>query len=127
MEPLALLVDDDNHMLFFLEQVLRPSGLTLLKATDGEQALEILYENTPALILLDILLPKVSGMDVLDFIARTPRFNDTFVMVISSQSRSFFTKQVQLARANVYSTKPVSTKDIREAAQQVLVGMSKCL
>jgi twitching motility two-component system response regulator PilG len=127
MQALALLVDDDRHTLFFLEHLLRSTGLTLLKAGDGEQALELLDEYTPALIFLDMLLPRISGSEVLDFIARTPRLNATCVVVISSQSLDYFPDSLPLDRANMYLTKPVSPKDIRDAAQQAMTSVSGCL
>ena len=127
MQALALLVDDDRHTLVFLEHLLRPTGLTLLKAGDGEQALEILDEYTPALIFLDMLLPRVSGLEVLDFIARSPRLNAAYVVVISSQSRRYFPNSLQLGRANLYLTKPIKPKDIRDAAQQVITSAPGCL
>lgn len=118
----ALLVDDDIHTLFLFEQILRPSGLSVLKAEDGIQALEILNLYTPVIVFLDLLLPRVNGLEVLNFIIETPRLNSVMVVVISSQSRSLVSQSAPLARAQAYFMKPINPKDIRAATQQAIAG-----
>ncbi|MBI5667006.1 MAG: response regulator [Chloroflexi bacterium] len=119
----ALLVDDDLHTLFYFEQILRPTGLGILKAGDGEQALELLYEYVPALVVLDLLLPRRSGLEVLQQIATTPGLDHVNVIVVSSQSRSFVNPAAPLARALAYLVKPVSPRDLRAVVQQALAAL----
>jgi CheY-like chemotaxis protein len=120
MSYLALLVDDDPQTLFFLEQTLRPTGLSLLKAADGLVALDLLTQHTPQIVYLDLLLPRVPGLDVLSFIEETPRLAQTFVAIISAHDRVQFVHAPQMARANAYFVKPVRPKDIRACAAQAV-------
>lgn len=120
MQPLALLVDDDPYTLVLMEHILGPVGCKLLTAADGLQALNILQADTPMLLLLDILMPRVTGLDVLNFIMETPRLNPMFVAVLSSQNRRFFAHAPQLARADAYLMKPVSPVVLRDMAQQAI-------
>lgn len=118
MEYIALIVDDDRPTLLFLEQVLRPSGIQIMQAEDGLQALEILEHYTPVILFLDMLMPGASGLEVLEYIARTPRLNNMFVVVVSAHR--YFEPSDALKRANSYYVKPIRPKDIRDITQHVL-------
>jgi two-component system, OmpR family, alkaline phosphatase synthesis response regulator PhoP len=114
MQNSALAVDDDQHTLFFIEQVLRPTGLEIILAQDGRQALDTLKSVTPSVLFLDMLLPHISGIELLDFILKTPRLNATYVVVVSAHNH--FPSSEQLARVDTYLVKPVRPKEIRDAA-----------
>jgi len=118
MDYIALIVDDDQPTLLFLEQVLSPLGLRVMQAEDGAQALAILENHTPVILFLDMLMPSISGLEVLDYIDHTPRLNNLFVTVVSAH-RSFESSDV-LQRANAYYVKPIRPKDIRDVTQNAL-------
>ena len=117
MDHLALIVDDDPHTLMLWNAVLKPSGIRIIQAGDGAEALALLEQETPTILLLDILMPYVSGKDVLDFVAQTPRLNDMYVVVISAH-RQVDTEQ--LSRANAVLLKPIRPVEIRDLLQQAL-------
>ena len=112
MDYIALIVDDDHPTLLFLQQVLQPLNVRVVCAEDGSQAISILENQTPIILFLDMLMPGVSGLDVLDYIARTPRLNNLFVAIISAHH--YFEPFEALQRANAYYVKPIRPKDIRE-------------
>lgn len=118
MAHTALLVDDDQMTLTFLEQALNPTGVLSILAADGKQAIELLQEHTPAIMFLDMLLPKVSGLQVLDFVLSAPHLNDMFVAIISAHDH--FPNSPQLERADAYFVKPLRVKDLREVTQQAI-------
>jgi len=68
MRPRALVVEDDAVTRSLLRQLLITSGCDVDEATDGEQAIHRLSTEKYAVILLDIVLPKLSGTDVMDFL-----------------------------------------------------------
>jgi len=115
MQHTALIVDDDQHTLVLLTEVLKPTGIQVLQAEDGAQALQILATNTPSIILLDMLMPRVTGHDVLNYVSRTPRLDDMYVVVISAHR--YFEADASLERANAYLVKPIRPKDIRYALE----------
>ena len=117
MEHLALIVDDDPHTLMLWNAVLKPSGINIIQAGDGAEALALLEHQTPTILLLDILMPYVSGKDVLDYVAQTPRLNDMYVVVISAHRQA---ESDQLARANAVLLKPIRPTEIRDLLQHAL-------
>lgn len=118
MDYIALIVDDDHPTLLFLEQVLRPLNVRVMQAEDGSQAIAILENHTPIILFLDMLMPTMSGLDVLEYIRRTPRLNNLFVAVVSAHS--YFEPSPALERANAYYVKPIRPKDIRETTQYAI-------
>lgn len=81
----ALIVDDEPHVRMFVKLLLKQLGIEeTWEATDGVQALAMVAEHTPQLVLLDINLPMMSGMEVLGTINRQRRAPP--VIMISSQS-----------------------------------------
>jgi DNA-binding response OmpR family regulator len=115
MRPLALIVEDDNATSILLQQVVRAAGLEPIHTEDGAGALHLLEEMTPLVVILDILLPHINGIEVLQYIEQTPRLNDTFVIVISSHDSTDYGWETN--RANLYYVKPVRVKDLREILQ----------
>jgi CheY-like chemotaxis protein len=122
MEQTALIVDDDQHTLVLLNEVLKSSGLRTLQAEDGAQAMSILETTTPVIMLLDMLMPHVSGKEVLEYVGRTPRLDDMFVTVVSAHR--YFEDSNQVSRANLYIVKPIRPRDIQGALQQALARFS---
>jgi CheY-like chemotaxis protein len=118
MQQTALIVDDDQPTLLFLQQVLLPLNVQVIRADDGAQAIDILQQSTPDVMFLDLLLPGISGLDVLQFVSLTQRLNDMYTVVISAHNR--FQPAKALARANEYLIKPVRVQTIREIMQQVV-------
>lgn len=82
--PLALIIEDDDGLAFIFEQALSEAAFETTHAKDGLVALDRLKTITPALILLDLHLPHVSGKEVLEAIRSDDRLKDTCVMVSSA-------------------------------------------
>jgi CheY-like chemotaxis protein len=117
MQQTALIVDDDQATLIFLQQVLQPLNMEVVCADDGVQAIELLQQMTPDALFLDLLLPGVTGVDVLEFVARTPRLNHTHVIVISAHNKPH--SMDALVRADDYLVKPVRVQVIRDIVQRI--------
>lgn len=126
MENLAVLVDDDQHSLFFFEHLLRPTGMHILTAQDGAQAIELLSRHTPSIIFLDLLLPRVNGLAVLEYIQASPVLDRTQVIIVSAQNPARFTDSSALSRVDTFLVKPVRFKEVRALAdaarQEALVN-----
>jgi CheY-like chemotaxis protein len=118
MQHIALVVDDDRHTLIFMEQALRPIGVSVMLTEDGARAIDVLQAYTPSIVFLDLLMPQVSGFEVLDFITQTPRLNDTYVVIVTAHQD--FGDVPQLARADQYLVKPVRIKELRELVRFVI-------
>lgn len=115
MSHCALIVDDDENTLYFIEQVLRPLNLEILKASNGEQAIAHLEHSQPAIMFLDLLMPRVSGHQVLNYVSSAPHLKMMYVVVVSAHDPYHF--ELPLPRADAYFVKPVRPKEIRDAAE----------
>jgi DNA-binding response OmpR family regulator len=83
-----LLIEDDRHLRRACQASLRQSGFTVVSAADGLEGLRAIREESPDLILLDVLLPRMSGLDVLRQAKANPETRDIPVLVLSNSSKS---------------------------------------
>ena len=78
-----LVVDDEPAIRELAEDLLTSAGYNVLTARDGEQALRLVYDEHPDLILLDLMLPKMTGFHVLQEIKRNPRLGKIPILILS--------------------------------------------
>ena len=83
----VLLVEDSKFLRVSTERALTKAGYQVLCAADGEEALRLAREHSPALVVLDIMLPKVSGPDVLKALKADPETAQIPVMILTSLSQ----------------------------------------
>ncbi len=83
----VLLVEDSKFLRLSTERALTKAGYEVVCAADGEEALRLAREHSPALMLLDMMLPKVSGPDVLKALKQDPATAAIAVMVLTSLSQ----------------------------------------
>lgn len=105
----VLIADDEPDILEILKYNLEKEGYQVLTAKDGNEALDKARQNQPDLIVLDMMMPKKNGMEVLELLRLQPMFKDTLIMFLtalndeSTQLKGFSTG------ADDYVSKPVST------------------
>jgi len=79
-----LIVEDDKSLREMYQLRLSINGYDVIEAGDGEEGLDVAIKEKPDLILLDIMMPKMSGMDVLDILKSTPETKDIPVIVLTA-------------------------------------------
>ena len=121
MSQIALIVEDEPSLRIIYETVLANMGFEVIQASDGEDALNILQQTAPTIIFLDMLLPKVDGPQVLDYIQSTPHLEHIPVVVLTAHHR--FQQRIHLSIGDVFLLKPVRPRDIHNAVQQVLATL----
>jgi len=84
--PTVLLVDDEPFNLDYLVQELEELDLEILTASDGQEALELIADNTPDMIFLDIMMPRLDGFGVLERLKADSDWRDIPVVIISAAS-----------------------------------------
>ena len=84
--PTILLIDDDKDILLTIGDFLKLNGYTMVMATNGEEALRLLAENKPDLIILDINMPKMNGLAFLTNIQAKPEWGDIPVFVFTGRA-----------------------------------------
>lgn len=116
MQHKVVVAEDEAALRFMYELVLNPMGFEVFHAADGVEAVKLLEQIVPEIIFLDILLPKVNGQAILDYVRSAPHLVDTHVMIVSAHRRF-----EELCGPNdQFLLKPVLAADIREAVRRVM-------
>ena len=87
--PKIMLVEDDNNLREIYGERLMAEGYDIVSANDGEEALALAVKEKPDLILSDVMMPKISGFDMLDILRQTPETKNTKVVMMTALSQSF--------------------------------------
>ena len=116
-----LIVDDEAFIRVLLQQTLEDledMGVELLLAADGEEGLAIALTERPALVFLDVMMPKLNGYEVCSKIKATSE--DTYVVLLTAKGQAIDKEQGASMGANEYVTKPFDPDYILERAAEVL-------
>ena len=106
-----LVVDDEEPVRSVLTTFLTRQGFLVEEAEDGAQALSILNQSQPDLVLLDITMPKMSGLEVLDWINR--RYPDLCVIMLTGLDQNEIGLQAMKLGATDYLTKPIGLEQLK--------------
>lgn len=116
-----IVVEDEPDTAEMFAEMMRLSGFQAIKSFGGKQALHLISREKPDAILLDIMMPDISGLDVLRFIRRDPRLENIPVIIVSAKSMPADIQSGMEAGADLYLTKPVGFTDLRSAVERVMV------
>jgi CheY-like chemotaxis protein len=118
-----LLVEDDRFLRRACEGGLRQRGFTVLTAADGEEGLRLAQTERPDLILLDMLMPKLSGLEVLRTLRAETATRDIPVLVLSNSSREQDIEEVTRLGVVGYQVKAnLSLRELGDRVTQLLEG-----
>ncbi len=119
--PLILVVDDDPHALKSAERLLSSSGYRVLTASGGGEALNLVREGRPDLVLLDVVLPDIDGVEVCERIKADPQLEDVFVILYSGiKTHSEHQTRGLEGGADGYIVRPVPNKELLARVQAML-------
>ncbi len=113
----VLVVDDDVHILRMMQRILELEGYLVLRASNGEDALDILDKETPDLVLLDIMLPGMDGYSVCRYIRE---FSQVPIIMVTVKSNDEEKVQGLDAGADDYVSKPFSSNELLARVRAVL-------
>jgi two-component system phosphate regulon response regulator PhoB len=116
----VLVVEDEADAAELFAEMMRVSGFRVLKTFSSTPAINMLKEEKPDLVILDVMMPDVSGLEVLRYMRREPDLQRIPVIVVSAKSMPADVKTGLEAGASVYLTKPVGFTDLRGAVEQVM-------
>lgn len=122
MSKKILLVDDEPNILMSLEFMMAKAGYQVYVARNGQEALAILGDAYPDLVVLDIMMPDVDGYEICRFIREQPSIQDTSVIFLSAKSRPEDIEKGLALGADRYLTKPFSTKKLMNTIQELLAS-----
>jgi two-component system phosphate regulon response regulator PhoB len=118
-----LLVEDDFSLRDIFSASLQAEGYQVVTASDGEEALAVAMREKPDLIMLDVMMPKISGFDVLDILRSTPETKDVKVIMMTALSQETDRARGEALGVDKYLVKSqVPLPDVMAQVKQVLGG-----
>lgn len=122
MTQKLLVADDEPNIVISLEYLMKREGYQVLVATDGNQALETIQREKPALVLLDVMMPIKTGFDVCCEVRAHEAVRDTLIVMLTAKGRDTDVAKGLALGANAYMTKPFSTKELVQKVRELLGG-----
>jgi two-component system alkaline phosphatase synthesis response regulator PhoP len=121
--PSVLIVDDEQHIRLLIEQALEEledDGVELLTAPDGEVALDVVRNQAPDLVFLDVTMPKMNGFDACDAIKHELGLTGTFVCMLTAKGQAYDRERGLEAGADLFMTKPFDPDELLAIARRAL-------
>ncbi len=123
MSKKILIVDDEAHIRTLIEQTLEEleeEGVEFLTAENGEVALELIKEEKPAIVFLDVMMPKMNGMEVCRKVKKELGLSDVFIILLTAKGQELDRQKGLDVGADVYMTKPFDPELLLTKAKVVL-------
>ena len=117
---LLLIVEDNEMNRKLLRDVLNAKGYTTIESETGEGAVELCREHRPALVLMDIQLPGISGIEALERIRADERIADTPVVAVTASAMEHDRVEIERAGFDGFHWKPIDVKGILEELRKLL-------
>jgi CheY-like chemotaxis protein len=118
-----LIADDEAHIRLLIEQALEDleeTGVEIITAKNGMQALQLIQETKPKLVFLDVMMPIMNGFDVCRTIKNEPETEDVYIVLITAKGQEFDHQMGEKAGANFYITKPFDPDELLNLATKVM-------
>ena len=115
-----LIVDDEPNVVIPLQFLIEQHGYKVMVAERGEDALDLVYQYKPDLVLLDILLPGIDGYEVCEIIRLNPNFRNVKIIFLTAKGREVEIAKGMALGANAYITKPFSNAALVVKVKEVL-------
>jgi DNA-binding response OmpR family regulator len=120
MTHTVLIADDEPNIVISLEFLMKREGHRVLVARDGQQALQAIRNDRPDLVLLDVMMPLMSGFEVLQAVRADEALAGIKVLMLTAKGRDTDIAQGVGQGADGYMTKPFSTKDLAARVRDLL-------
>ena len=120
MSHKILIADDEPNILISLEYLMKREGYSVSVARDGEEALAAILRDRPALVLLDVMMPKKSGFEVCQEVRANDAARDTLILMLTAKGRDTDVAKGLGSGADAYMTKPFSTKALVQKVREML-------
>jgi CheY-like chemotaxis protein len=121
-EQRVLVVDDDREIRVLVAANLRRDGYTVVEASDGPEALDVAVRLLPDLVLLDMTLPGMDGVEVARQLKATPVLATIPVIALSALTQEAVQKQALAAGCTRYLTKPCPPAALRDVVAETLAA-----
>jgi two-component system, chemotaxis family, response regulator PixG len=120
VRPLIACIDDSPTVCEFLQQILLPAGYRVLKIQDPMDGVGIIAKQKPALIFMDVVMPKTSGFALCNFLRKTPSFRETPIVFLTGKDSIIDRTRAKLTGASDFLSKPPNPEQVLQIAQKYL-------
>lgn len=120
MSKTVLIADDEPNIVISLEFLLQQAGYQVQVAHDGQQALEAIQRQAPDLVLLDVMMPQLSGFDLCQKIRENPAWQRMRIVMLTAKGREVEVAKGLALGADAYITKPFSTQALLAQIRDLL-------
>jgi DNA-binding response OmpR family regulator len=117
-----LIADDEVYMLRLLEMTFKKGGYAVISCRDGQEALAKASAETPQLIVLDVMMPGLDGLNALRQLKGNAATRDIPVVVLSAKGHALTKVEAELAGAVLFLPKPFSPNQLLGEVQKILGG-----
>lgn len=107
-----LIADDEKDILDLLEYALKKEDYQVFRAMDGEETIEVAEKHVPNIVLLDIMMPKMDGIEVCRQLRDNPLFENTYILILTARGEEYSEVAGFDAGADDYITKPVKIRSL---------------
>ncbi len=115
-----LIADDQDENRMMQKEMLLPLGFTIIEAVDGQDALEKALAHHPDLILMDLMMPGLTGFEAIRRLRQLPAFNDVIIISISASAFTQTQQESLAAGSDDFLAKPIRLEDLLERLQRHL-------
>jgi CheY-like chemotaxis protein len=115
----VLVVEDEPDAAELFAEMMRVNGFRVVKMFSSTPAISMIEQEKPDVVILDVMMPDVSGLEVLKFMRHKPELMNIPVIVVSAKSMPSDIRAGMEAGASVYLTKPVGYLDLKQAVERL--------
>jgi DNA-binding response OmpR family regulator len=121
-EQLVLVADDDDDILLLVTTRLKRDGFEVVSASSGDRALALARERKPALAVLDIGMPGLDGLEVLEQIRADEEIRGMLVLLLTAKAQESDVRRGYESGADAYVRKPFSPAELSKRVRELLDG-----
>lgn len=118
--PTVLVVEDYEDSRFTMRIGLEEQGFRILEASDGEQAIEVALRERPPVILMDLSLPGLDGLEATRILRANPEMRDTLIVAVTAHIEADYRAKALEAGCNAYVTKPIDFNFLNDLINNLL-------
>jgi len=124
MQPKILIVDDEMHIRSLLQQTLEEledeDDVEIFTASDGAEGLQMIQQEAPQLVFLDVMMPKMNGFEVCQKVKKELGMTDTYIIMLTAKGQEFDRQKGEDVGADIYMTKPFDPDSLLQKAREIL-------
>ena len=120
MEKVILIVEDDPNSLKLFRDLLQASGYASLEATNGKKSVELAREKKPDLILMDIQMPTMDGLEATKILKAGAETRNIPIIALTSYAMKGDEEKIREAGCDAYITKPIDTREFLKKVSELL-------